>query len=77
VNQAILFNDDIHFNETHNAWSFTGLMAGQKVTVFIKESYPDKNMQITDCIRFDWEEAVEIWLEQHEPDHNNEIYLKL
>lgn len=77
MNQAILFNDDIHFDEGQNVWSFTGLMSGQKVTIFIKQSYPDKNLVITDCVRFDWEEAVEIWLEKYEPDLNNEIHLKL
>ena len=76
MNQAILFNDDHFFDDVSLNWIFTGLMAGVKITIFIDLGIRGKELTITDCIKFDWEEAVEIWLEQDEPDLNNEIHLK-
>lgn len=76
MNQAILFNDDIHFDPKRKCWVFTGLLNGERLTVIIDQKNHGKELFISDCVKFDWEEAVEIWLEKYEPDQNNEIYLK-
>ena len=34
MNQALLFNDDLHFDEQHDAWALTGQLSGQRVTIF-------------------------------------------
>ena len=68
MNQSILFNDDLSFNETHHAWSFTGLVNGQYFSVFIAEKYHSKEQLVSNTTKFDWEEQAEDYLENHELD---------
>ena len=75
MNQSVLFNDDIHFNEGYNAWSFTGFLNGERIVVIISSETLTKEAQISDDVRFDWEEAVENWLNDDEPDEKGLIYI--
>lgn len=75
MNQSIVFNDDLCFDQAQQRWVFTGLVCGDKVTIVIEAKQQDHTQLISDSVKFDWEEAVEEWLEDNEPDHNNEIHL--
>ncbi len=77
MNQAILFNDDLHFSEQHNAWCFTGMHRGEQISVLIAERYHSAKQSISDTIKFDWEALAEDWLADDEPDEKGYIWLKL
>ena len=71
MNQAILFNDDHTYLAVKNRWRFTGLMSGNLISIYI--AHPKSS--ITQEDKFVWEEDVEEWLADNEPDDNNEIWL--
>ena len=76
MNQSIIFNNDISFDEERHAWTFTGLLGGDLITVVIDEKYHSRALPVTDEKKFDWEILVETWLEEFEPV-GNEILLRL
>lgn len=71
MNQAILFNDDHTYIIDKKLWHFTGLMSGNLINIYITGS----TSTITQEDKFDWEEKIEDWLEDNEPDDHNEIWL--
>lgn len=71
MNQAILFNDDHVYNQEKQSWVFTGLYSGQLLTIYIKSEQTD----ISQSDKFEWEEIVEDWLEDNEPDQTSSIFL--
>ncbi|WOH36493.1 hypothetical protein RI844_14065 [Thalassotalea fonticola] len=71
MNQAILFNDDHSYIVAKKIWHFTGLMSGNLINIYIAHS----TSTASQADKFDWEEQVEEWLEDNEPDENNEIWL--
>ncbi|WP_286263909.1 hypothetical protein [Thalassotalea atypica] len=76
MNQSILFNDDLVFDKSADAWSMTALVAGQSVKVYF-HSYGLKQLdKIDTCTKYDLEEVVELWLEKHEPEQN-EIHIEM
>ena len=76
MNQAILFNDDLMFDQDRHAWVFTGLVSGSTIKIVIDEKYHPKERHVEDSIKFDWEAAAEDWLEKFEPV-GSEILLEL
>ncbi|MFT5814536.1 MAG: hypothetical protein ACI9VT_002297 [Psychroserpens sp.] len=76
MNQAILFNDDLHFNKPHDAWCFTGQLSGQKVTVYFHSMQLKQLVEIDNCTKYDLEEVTELWLEKNEPE-DNEIHVEM
>lgn len=76
MNQSILFNDDINFNQQHQAWSFTGQFLGQCVIIYFHSPQLTRLSEISTCIKYDLEEAAELWLEKNEPD-GQEIHIYL
>ena len=68
MNQAILFNDDLCFNQEKNAWSMTGLRAGELITVYFHSANLKHLTSIDRCTKYDLEEITELWLEQNEPE---------
>ncbi|MCP4985919.1 MAG: hypothetical protein GY928_07585 [Colwellia sp.] len=68
MNQAILFNDDLCFDQEQDAWCFTALLSGQTVTVFFHSMQLKQLSEIDSCTKFDLEEIVELWLEKNEPE---------
>jgi len=75
MNQAILFNDDLLYKADNKIWQFSGLLAGELINIEITTSINEQTFSSSD--KFDWELAVEDWLDQHEPDESNNIKLNL
>ena len=71
MNQATLFNDDHTYIKGKELWHFTGLMSGSLINIYIASSKPT----ISQADKFDWEENVADWIEDNEPDDNNDIWL--
>lgn len=70
MNQAIIFNDDLIFDEQQDAWSFTAQSAGQIITIYFHSMQLKLLGEINSCTRFDLEEIVELWLEKNELEGN-------
>ena len=70
MNQAILFNDDLAFDNEQDAWCFTALLSGQSVTIYFHSMQLKRLDEIDNCTKFDLEEIVELWLEKNEPEGN-------
>ena len=68
MNQAILFNDDLTFDEQQDAWRFTALLSGQRITIYFHSMQLKVLGEIDSCTKFDLEEIVELWLETNEPE---------
>ena len=68
MNQAILFNDDLIFDEQQDAWRFTALLSGQLICIYFHSMQLKQLGQIDNCTKFDLEEVVELWLEKNEPE---------
>lgn len=66
MNQAILFNDDLIFDEQQDAWRFTALLSGQLMTIYFHSMQLKLLGEIDSCTKFDLEEIVELWLEKNE-----------
>jgi len=65
MNQAILFNDDHHYDTELQHWIFTGILSGENVQIIV-DTTTDQHVIITDAVKFDWEILVEDWLENNE-----------
>jgi purine-nucleoside phosphorylase len=76
MNQAILFNDDLHFSEQHDAWSFTGQVSGQRMTIYFHSMQLKSLSSIDNCLKYDLEEVTELWLEKNEPE-GDEIHINM
>ncbi|SEL36127.1 hypothetical protein SAMN05216262_109145 [Colwellia chukchiensis] len=76
MNQAILFNDDLRFDSQHDAWSFTGQLSGQKITIYFHSLQLKQLSSIDSCTKYDLEEITELWLEKNEPE-GNEIHIEM
>ena len=76
MNQAILFNDDLNFDSKHQAWSFTGMLAGQKVTLYFHSFSLSRLTELDTCTKYDLEEIAELWLEKNEPE-GDEIHIQM
>ena len=68
MNQSILFNDDVVFDQSMNAWQFTGLISGELVKIIIQASVEPYQEQLPASKKLDWEMDVEEWLEDNEPE---------
>lgn len=76
MNQAILFNDDLTFDQQQNAWRITALLSGRVVCIYFHWSKLNTFKEVGDDIRFDLEDKVELWLEDNEPE-GEEIHLNI
>ena len=72
MNQQIIFNDDMTFDHEIGQCCFTGLIAGERVTILIKAI---DVIELTNSLKFDFECQVEEWLEDNEPPTNRKIEL--
>jgi hypothetical protein len=66
MNQALLFNDDLTFNNQENTWCLTAQLSGQVITVYFHSLALKKLTVIDNSTKFDLEDSVELWLEKHE-----------
>lgn len=76
MNQAIIFNDDLSFDETNQAWCFTGQLSGQIITLYFHSFSLSRLETIDSCTKFDLEEIAELWLEKNEPEGDS-IHIKI
>ncbi len=76
MNQAILFNDDLAFDQQQDAWRFTALLSGQRITIYIHSLELKLLGKIDSCTKYDLEEIVELWLEKNEPE-NDMIHINI
>lgn len=76
MNQAILFNDDLHFDSAQQAWCFTGIVSGQMITIYFHSFSLGRLSEIDRCTIFDLEEIAELWFEENEPE-GNEIHIQM
>lgn len=74
MNQSIIFNDDLAFNHQHDAWSFSGLINGQVIQVYIHSNQLKQLSTLDQCTKYDLEEVTELWLEKNEPE-GTEIHI--
>lgn len=74
MNQSILFNDDLAFDEKANAWKMTGLMSGELLSIYFHSPNLKHTVSIDSCTKYDLEEVTELWLEKNEPE-NGEIHI--
>ena len=76
MNQTILFNDDLQFDEQQDAWRFTALLSGQLITIYFHSLQLKSLVTIDSCTKFDLEEIVELWFENHELE-GDEIHINM
>lgn len=76
MNQSVLFNDDLVFDNHHDAWRQTGLLAGERVTVYYHSFELKQLAHIDSCTKYDLEEITELWLEDNEPEAG-EIHIQM
>lgn len=75
MNQAILLNSDLTFDESRSLWTISGFYQSQGIVIYISEAKLARNTYISSELLFDLEADIEDWLELNEPDENNEIWL--
>lgn len=75
MNQALLLNNDLVFNDKLNAWQLTGFYQSQDIRIYIQSKHLSKDTIITAEILLDIEADIEDWLESHEPDEHNACWL--
>ena len=66
MNQAILFNDDLKFDNKEDAWCLTAQLSGQIITIYFHSMQLKQLGVIENCTKFDLEEITELWLEKNE-----------
>lgn len=76
MNQAILFNDDLVFDEQQRSWRLTALLSGQLITVYFHSMQLKLLGKIDSGTKFDLEEIVELWLEKNELERD-EIHINM
>lgn len=76
MNQAIIFNDDLIFDENKDAWRFTAQVSGQQMTIYFHSLQLKLLGEIDQCTKFDLEEIAVLWLDKNEPE-DNEIHITM
>lgn len=76
MNQSIIFNNDLKFDNELAVWHMSGLISGQLVTVYFHSMELAQLTQIDNCTQYDLEEVTELWLEKHEPE-NGQIHIHM
>jgi len=61
MNQQIIFNDDICFDDSRQGWVFTGLLSGERINILVQSN---KHTELNNELKFDLEELIEEWLER-------------
>jgi hypothetical protein len=76
MNQAVLFNDDLKFDDKENAWCLTAQLSGQAIKIYFHSKQLKQLSMIDNDTKFYLEEFTELWLEKNEIE-GNIIHLKL
>ena len=76
MNQSILFNDDLKFDEEEDAWRFTAQLSGQSISIYFHSLQLKRLDEIDQCTKFDLEEIAELWFEKNEPE-GSEVHITM
>ena len=76
MNQSILFNDDLTFDQEQQAWTFTAMLSGELVKVYFHSMQLKQLEQLDQCTKFDLEEITELWLARNEPEQG-ELHINM
>lgn len=76
MNQAILFNDDLFFDDAQDAWRITAQVSGQLMTIYFHSEQLKQLGSLDNCTKFDLEEIAELWIEKKEPE-GDEIHIQM
>lgn len=76
MNQAVLFNDDLVFDDAQDAWRLTAQVSGQQMTIYFHSAQLKQLENVDSCTKFDLEEIAELWLERNEPE-GSIIHIKM
>lgn len=76
MNQSILFNDDLRFNEEVSSWTMSAQLLGELKTIYFHSVELKQQVSISQCMKYDLEEIVELWLEKNEPE-GSEIHIQM
>ena len=75
MNQSLLLNNDLAFNDALKAWQLTGFHQSQDIRIYISSNKLASDTSITNELLLDIEADIEDWLENNEPDENNDCWL--
>jgi hypothetical protein len=73
MNQSVIINDDYVYDKKLGAWKCTAVFSGNLITVFLYSKVGEN--ELDQSTKFDWEYIIEDWLEDNEPDDNNQIII--
>ncbi|WP_448567549.1 hypothetical protein [Thalassotalea ganghwensis] len=73
MNQSLIINDDVHYDNSFQAWCFTALLNGQLLTVVLSDQI-NPNLNVDQSLKFDWEGRLEDWIEDNDIEQST-IYL--
>lgn len=71
MNQSLIINDDYIYNKDKLCWSCSAMLSGNLISIYIVSKVAED--ELDQSIKFDWECIIEEWLEENEPDINNNI----
>lgn len=74
MNQQILFNDDLCFMPEKNYWQWSAIVSGENIAIVVKSVITPDTFTVNH--QFDWELAIEEWLENNDID-NNQLTISL
>ena len=66
MNQSLLFNDDLKFDDKESAWCLTSQLSGQAIKIYFHSIQLKELAIIDNSTKFDLEEVTELWLERNE-----------
>lgn len=75
MNQSVLLNNDLKFDQESACWLLTGFYQSQTIKIYLSAKKLHADTKINDTIIFDIEADIEEWLASNEPDDSNEIWL--
>ena len=76
MNQKILFNDDLTFDQQKDAWRLTGQLSGELITIYYHSMQLKQLGEIDNCTKYDLEEVTELWLKKNDLE-SNEIHIQM
>jgi hypothetical protein len=71
MNQALILNDDLSFDNKLQAWRVSGMLSGQLIHFYISQDKLAPAIEINQTIKFDIEQMIEDWLDDNEIDETN------
>lgn len=76
MNQSILFNDDLTFDQKNQCWRMSAIVSGQIITLYFHSLSLNRQIEIDTCTKYDLEEIAELWLDENEIE-GDEIHIHM